>query len=132
LPTAENPVLQLIPFEVGQVLVLNGKRIEVLGASQTFRERVPRCTCTSRNQARVGRGCSELGSGLVGQLSTRSHSDHLCHRPIAHPKFTRRGDSLCHLRGGISRFLRSGAMAWRLQLADCLPPHLEFLRSHRP
>jgi len=35
LPTAENPVLQLIPFEVGQVLVLNGKRIEVLSAAHT-------------------------------------------------------------------------------------------------
>ncbi len=35
LPSAEHPVLELVSFEVGEVLVLNGKRIEVLSASHT-------------------------------------------------------------------------------------------------
>ncbi|MEQ1685343.1 MAG: 3',5'-cyclic-nucleotide phosphodiesterase [Burkholderiaceae bacterium] len=35
LPSAENPVLELVPFAVGDVLVLNGKKIEVLTASHT-------------------------------------------------------------------------------------------------
>ena len=35
LPSAEDPVLELVPFEVGQVLTLNGKRIEVLSAAHT-------------------------------------------------------------------------------------------------
>jgi ribonuclease BN (tRNA processing enzyme) len=35
LPSAENPVLELVSFEVGEVLSLNGKRIEVLSASHT-------------------------------------------------------------------------------------------------
>ena len=35
LPSAEHPVLELVSFEVGEVLTLNGKRIEVLSASHT-------------------------------------------------------------------------------------------------
>ena len=35
LPSAEHPVLELVPFTVGDVLVLNGKKIEVLTASHT-------------------------------------------------------------------------------------------------
>ena len=35
LPSAEQPILELVPFQVGQVLELNGKRIEVLSASHT-------------------------------------------------------------------------------------------------
>ena len=35
LPSAEHPVLQLVPFAVGDVLELNGKRIEVLSAAHT-------------------------------------------------------------------------------------------------
>jgi ribonuclease BN (tRNA processing enzyme) len=35
LPSAENPILELVSFEVGEILVLNGKRIEVLSASHT-------------------------------------------------------------------------------------------------
>ena len=35
LPSAEQPMLQLGSFEVGEVLTLNGKRIEVLSASHT-------------------------------------------------------------------------------------------------
>ncbi len=35
LPSAEAPVLELVSFEVGEVLALNGKRIEVLSASHT-------------------------------------------------------------------------------------------------
>ena len=35
LPSAEAPVLELLPFAVGDVLTLNGKRIEVLSASHT-------------------------------------------------------------------------------------------------
>jgi ribonuclease BN (tRNA processing enzyme) len=35
LPSAEHPVLELVPFAVGDVLTLNGKRIEVLSASHT-------------------------------------------------------------------------------------------------
>ena len=35
LPSAEHPILQLVSFEVGEVLTLNGKRIEVLCASHT-------------------------------------------------------------------------------------------------
>ena len=35
LPSAEQPVLQLVPFGVGDVLEVNGKRIEVLSASHT-------------------------------------------------------------------------------------------------
>ena len=35
LPSAEQPMLQLVSFEVGEVLTLNGKRIEVLSASHT-------------------------------------------------------------------------------------------------
>lgn len=35
LPDAARPVLQLVPFAVGDVLVLGGKRIEVLSASHT-------------------------------------------------------------------------------------------------
>lgn len=35
LPSAEHPVLALVPFAVGDVLTLNGKRIEVLSASHT-------------------------------------------------------------------------------------------------
>jgi ribonuclease BN (tRNA processing enzyme) len=35
LPSAEHPVLELVPFAVGDVLALNGKRIEVLSASHT-------------------------------------------------------------------------------------------------
>ena len=35
LPTPENPALELVSFEVGEVLVLKGKRIEVLSASHT-------------------------------------------------------------------------------------------------
>ena len=35
LPSAEHPVLELVPFAVGDVLAVNGKRIEVLSASHT-------------------------------------------------------------------------------------------------
>ena len=35
LPSAEHPVLELVPFEIGSVLTLNGKRIEVLSAVHT-------------------------------------------------------------------------------------------------
>ena len=35
LPTAEHPMLELVPFAVGHVLTLNGKRIEVLSAVHT-------------------------------------------------------------------------------------------------
>ena len=35
LPSAEQPVLELVPFAIGDVLHLNGKRIEVLSASHT-------------------------------------------------------------------------------------------------
>jgi len=35
LPSAEQPILELVPFAVGDVLALNGKRIEVLSASHT-------------------------------------------------------------------------------------------------
>ena len=35
LPSAENPVLELVPFAIGDVLTLNGKRIEVLSAAHT-------------------------------------------------------------------------------------------------
>ena len=35
LPSAEAPVLELLPFAVGDLLVLNGKRIEVLSAAHT-------------------------------------------------------------------------------------------------
>ena len=35
LPSAQQPVLELVPFGVGDVLELNGKRIEVLSASHT-------------------------------------------------------------------------------------------------
>ena len=35
LPSAEHPVLALVPFAVGDVLTLNGKKIEVLTASHT-------------------------------------------------------------------------------------------------
>ena len=35
LPSAENPVLELLPFAIGDVLTLSGKRIEVLSASHT-------------------------------------------------------------------------------------------------
>ena len=35
LPSAEHPMLQLVPFAVGDVLALNGKRIEVLSAAHT-------------------------------------------------------------------------------------------------
>ena len=35
LPSAEQPMLALVPFAVGDVLKLNGKRIEVLSASHT-------------------------------------------------------------------------------------------------
>ena len=35
LPSAENPMLSLVPFAVGDVLDLNGKRVEVLDASHT-------------------------------------------------------------------------------------------------
>ena len=35
LPSAESPVLELVSFEVGEVLTLNGKRVEVLSASHT-------------------------------------------------------------------------------------------------
>ena len=35
LPNAEHPVLALVPFEVGQVLTLGGRRIEVLSAAHT-------------------------------------------------------------------------------------------------
>jgi ribonuclease BN (tRNA processing enzyme) len=35
LPSAEQPVLEMLPFAVGDVLHLNGKRIEVLPASHT-------------------------------------------------------------------------------------------------
>lgn len=35
LPSAEHPVLELVSFEVGELLTLNGKRIEVLSASHT-------------------------------------------------------------------------------------------------
>ncbi len=35
LPSAEHPVLELVPFALGDVLELNGKRIEVLSASHT-------------------------------------------------------------------------------------------------
>ncbi len=35
LPSAEQPVLELRPFAIGDVLVLNGKRIEVLSAEHT-------------------------------------------------------------------------------------------------
>lgn len=35
LPSAEQPVLQLVPFALGEVLYLNGKRIEVIAASHT-------------------------------------------------------------------------------------------------
>jgi ribonuclease BN (tRNA processing enzyme) len=35
LPSAEHPVLELVSFEIGEVMVLKGKRIEVLSASHT-------------------------------------------------------------------------------------------------
>ena len=35
LPSAEHPMLELVPFAVGDVLTLNGKRVEVLSASHT-------------------------------------------------------------------------------------------------
>src|SRR5206468_10416391 len=35
LPSAEHPMLSLVPFAVGDVLDLNGKRVEVLDASHT-------------------------------------------------------------------------------------------------
>jgi ribonuclease BN (tRNA processing enzyme) len=35
LPSAEHPMLELVPFAVGDVLTLSGKRIEVLSASHT-------------------------------------------------------------------------------------------------
>jgi ribonuclease BN (tRNA processing enzyme) len=35
LPSADHPMLELVPFTVGEVLTLNGKRIEVLSASHT-------------------------------------------------------------------------------------------------
>ncbi len=35
LPSAENPVLELVPFAIGDVLTLGKKRIEVLSASHT-------------------------------------------------------------------------------------------------
>ena len=35
LPSAEHPILELVPFAVGDVLVLAGKRIEVLSAAHT-------------------------------------------------------------------------------------------------
>jgi ribonuclease BN (tRNA processing enzyme) len=35
LPSAEHPMLTLVPFAVGEVLELNGKRVEVLDASHT-------------------------------------------------------------------------------------------------
>jgi ribonuclease BN (tRNA processing enzyme) len=35
LPSAENPVLELVPIAIGDVLMLGGKRIEVLSASHT-------------------------------------------------------------------------------------------------
>jgi ribonuclease BN (tRNA processing enzyme) len=35
LPSAEQPVLEFVPFAVGDVLALNGKRIEVLSAAHT-------------------------------------------------------------------------------------------------
>ncbi len=35
LPSAENPVLELVPIAIGDVLTLSGKRIEVLSASHT-------------------------------------------------------------------------------------------------
>ena len=35
LPSAENPVLELVPFAIGDLLELNGKRVEVLSASHT-------------------------------------------------------------------------------------------------
>jgi ribonuclease BN (tRNA processing enzyme) len=35
LPSAEEPILQLVPFAVGELLELNGKRIEVLSAAHT-------------------------------------------------------------------------------------------------
>ena len=35
LPSAERPMLSLVPFAVGEVLELNGKRVEVLDASHT-------------------------------------------------------------------------------------------------
>ena len=35
LPTADRPALALVPIEVGDVLTLNGKRIEVLSAAHT-------------------------------------------------------------------------------------------------
>ena len=35
LPSAEHPMLELVPFAVGERLTLNGKRIEVLSASHT-------------------------------------------------------------------------------------------------
>jgi ribonuclease BN (tRNA processing enzyme) len=35
LPSAEHPMLSLVPFAVGDVLELNGKRVEVLDASHT-------------------------------------------------------------------------------------------------
>ena len=35
LPSAEQPMLSLVPFAVGEVLELNGKRVEVLDASHT-------------------------------------------------------------------------------------------------
>jgi ribonuclease BN (tRNA processing enzyme) len=35
LPTVEEPILELVPFAIGEVLTLNGKRIEVLSAAHT-------------------------------------------------------------------------------------------------
>ncbi len=35
LPSAEHPILELVPFAVGELLTLNGKRIEVLSAAHT-------------------------------------------------------------------------------------------------
>ena len=35
LPTADHPILKLVPFAVGDVLEVNGKRVEVLTAAHT-------------------------------------------------------------------------------------------------
>jgi glyoxylase-like metal-dependent hydrolase (beta-lactamase superfamily II) len=43
LPSAEAPVLQLVPFEIGQIITLGERRIEVLPAAHTVPAAVSQC-----------------------------------------------------------------------------------------
>jgi ribonuclease BN (tRNA processing enzyme) len=56
LPSADNPVLELVSFEVGEVLTLNGKRIEVLSASHTVPAVGFAVECTAPLRASDARG----------------------------------------------------------------------------